>query len=105
MSNMTQTSKAKEGDGKKPQTKTRQQGRQNAFSGVKLELLESHKDKFLNSTNCGPFYMLVAKAFIQQFGYDLGIENNPEPDNDDGNLTPKVVNPLLPQDQQNLESG
>jgi len=104
---MTQNSKSKKGDGKKPWSETaetRQQGRQNAFSGVKLELLVSYKDQFLNSTDHGGIYTLAAKAFIQQFGYDLPIEENPEPDKDN-NLTPKAIDPLLPLDQHNIESN
>lgn len=100
---MPQASKSKKGDGKKPWSEPRQQGWQNAFSGVKLELLKSYKDQFLNSTDCGGIYTLVAKAFIHQFGYDLEFEENPEPDNDN-ELTPKDINPLLPLDQQNMES-
>jgi len=101
---MPRASKSKKGDGKKPRSEPRQQGRQNAFSGVKLELLKSYKDQFLNSTDHGEIYTLVAKAFIQWFGYNLEIEENPEPDNDNDKLTPKGVDPLLPLDQQNIES-
>lgn len=101
---MTGASTARKGDGKKPQDEPKQQGRQNAFSGVKLELLDSYKDQFLVSTDRGGFYTLVAKVFIQRFGYDLAIEKNPKPDDDNGKLTPEDINPLLPLDQQNLES-
>lgn len=101
---MPGASTARKGDGKKPQDKAKQQGRQNAFSGVKLELLDSYKDEFLkSSTDHGGFYTRVAKVFIQRFGYDLAIEKNPKPD-DDGKLTPEDINTLLPLDQQNLES-
>ena len=95
---MAQTSKAKKGDGH------RTQGQQNAFSGIKLEFLESYKDRFIDSTDRGAFYTLVAKAFIQRFGYNLAIENNPEPDDDDDEHTPDDIDPLLPRDEQNLES-
>jgi len=56
---------------------SRPQGRQNAFSGVKLEFLESYKDRFLASMDRGAFYTLVAKSFIEHFGYNLAIEENP----------------------------
>ncbi|KAF8234653.1 hypothetical protein L208DRAFT_1376799 [Tricholoma matsutake] len=82
----------------------RPQGQQNTFSGIKLEFLESYKDWFIDSTDHGAFYTLVAKAFIQRFGYNLAIEDNPEPDDDDNNHTPNNIDPLLPGDEQNLES-
>ena len=47
--------------------------------------------------------MLVAKAFIQWFGYNLAIEDNPEADDDDEH-TPEDIDPLLPVDERNLES-
>jgi len=102
---MARTSRSNKGDGQKPQGEARQQGRKNAFSGMKLEFLESYKDQFLSSTDDrSGFYTRVAKGFIQQFGYSLAIEDNPEPCDDDGNHTPEDVNSSLPLDKRNLES-
>jgi len=68
---MTQSSRRKKRD---TDLEPKPRGRQNAFSGEKLEFLESYKDEFLGSNDRGGFYTLVTKAFIQKFGYpeDLG---------------------------------
>ena len=55
---------------------SRPQGRQNAFTGIKLEFLESYKDKFLESTDRGAFYTMVAKRFLDKFGYSLATEES-----------------------------
>jgi hypothetical protein len=60
----------------------RSQGRQNAFSGPKLEFLESYKDQFLETTDRGGFYTMVAKTFLEKFGYTLSTEDNPTVDDD-----------------------
>jgi len=104
MAAMARASKAKKRDSKKLLGEPRQQGRQNAFSGIKLEFLESYKDRFIDSTDRGGFYTLIAKSFIQQFGYNLAIEGNPKPGDDDDMHTPKDIDPTLPLDKQNLES-
>ena len=70
---------------------------------MKLEFLESHKDWFINSTDHGGFYTLVAKAFIQRFGYNLAIKDNPKSGDDDKH-TPEDIDPSLPLDKQNQES-
>lgn len=54
----------------------RPQGRQNAFSGPKLAFLESYKDKFLESMDRGAFYTMVAKTFLEKFGYAPQTEEN-----------------------------
>lgn len=56
---------------------SRPQGRQNAFGGIKLAFLESYKDQFLDSTDRGAFYTMVAKTFLEKFGYSLPMEENP----------------------------
>ena len=55
----------------------RSQGRQNVFSGIKLAFLESYKDQFLESTDRGAFYTMVAKRFLEKFGYSLASDENP----------------------------
>ncbi|KAF8221621.1 hypothetical protein L208DRAFT_1530669 [Tricholoma matsutake] len=80
------------------------QGRQNAFSGAKLEFLESYKNQFNETRDHGPFYMKVSKAFIERFGYNLAMEVNPEPD-DDKDLTPDEIDTSLPVEEQNKESN
>jgi len=77
------------------------QGRQNAFSGVKLAFLESYKDQFLESTDRGALYTLVAKKFLQQFGYTLPIEENPTVDDERVDATGES-DPALqtPEDQE-----
>ena len=69
------------------------QGRQNAFSGVKLA--------FLESTDRGALYTLVAKKFLQQFGYTLPIEENPTVDDERVDATGES-DPALqtPEDQE-----
>jgi hypothetical protein len=97
---MVQKSKGK---GKNPQSEAKK-GRQNAFSGTKLDFLDSYKDKFLSSTDHGGFYTMVAKEFIEHFGYNLAIEENPGPNDDADKHIPKEIDPLLSQDKQNKES-
>jgi hypothetical protein len=46
---------------------------------------------------------MVAKGFIQCFGYKLAMEENLGPD-DNNKHTPNVVDPLLSLDEQNKES-
>jgi hypothetical protein len=75
------TSKTKQSNNLRPQ------GRQNAFSGVKLAFLESYKDQFLESTDCGGFYTMVAKKFLERFGYTLPIEENPTIDDESVDAT------------------
>jgi hypothetical protein len=48
--------------------------------------------------------MLVAKAFIQRFGYNLAIKDNPEPNDDNDEHVPEEIDPSLPLDKQNIES-
>jgi hypothetical protein len=67
-------SRTKQSDNHRPQ------GRQNTFTGVKLEFLENYKDQFLGSTDHGAFYTMVAKRFLEKFGYSLAIEENPTVD-------------------------
>jgi len=97
---MPRASKRKKSEGIGPWM----QGRQNTFSGAKLEFLESYKDQFVETIDRGPFYMLVSKAFIERFGYNLAIEANPEPDNDDDDLTPEEIDTSLSVEEQNKES-
>jgi hypothetical protein len=66
---------------------SRPQGRQNAFSGVKLAFLESYKDQFLESTDRGAFYTRVAKMFLGKFGYNLSTEENPPIDDENTDAT------------------
>jgi hypothetical protein len=79
------------------------QGRQNTFSGAKLEFLESYKNQFVETRDRGPFYTKVSKEFIERFGYNLAMEVNPEPD-DDKDLTPDEIDTSLPVEEQNKES-
>jgi hypothetical protein len=65
----------------KQSNKSRTQGRQNAFSGIKLAFLESYKDQFLESTDRGGFYTMVTKKFLERFGYTLSIEEDPPANN------------------------
>ena len=97
---MPQKSKGK---GKNPQDEAKK-GQRNAFSGAKLDFLDSYKDKFLSSTNRGGFYTMVAKEFIQRFGYNLAIEENPGPNDNADKHIPKDIDPLLSQDEQSKES-
>jgi hypothetical protein len=97
--NMTRASKANTG-GKKSQGP----GRNNTFSGVKLEFLETFKDQFLGSLDRGAFYELVSKEFIEKFGYDLPIGDNPEPDDADDKHTKKEIDPSLSIEEQKIES-
>jgi len=62
--------RAKRSDSSKPQ------GRQNAFSGAKLAFLETYKDQFLETTNHGAFYTMVAKMFLEKFRYTLSTNEN-----------------------------
>ena len=66
--------------GTKRSDKSRPQGRQNAFSGIKLAFLESYKDRFLKSTDRGAFYTMVAKGFLEKFRYSLPAEEDPTVD-------------------------
>lgn len=105
-SNMTPASEAKAGD-KKSQgkaTKPKAPGRHNAFSDVKLEFLESFKDRYLesNASNCGILYRTVAQEFFDWFGFVLAIGDNPELDNADDKHTPPKIE-LLPPEEQNTE--
>ena len=97
---MAQKSKGK---GKNPQGKAKK-GRKNVFNGAKLGFLDSYKDKFLSSTDHGGFYTMVAKEFIQHFGYDLAMAENPGPNDSADMHIPKEIDPLLSQDEQNKES-
>jgi hypothetical protein len=81
----------------------RAQGRQNAFSGAKLEFLESFKEQFIETKDRGAFYTKVSKAFIEKFGYNLATEVNPEPE-DNNDLTPEEIDTSLPIEEQNKES-
>ena len=101
---MARASRIKKGNGKKLGGELRPQGRQNAFSGVKLDFLESHKDEFLDSTDRGAFYTFVAKAFIQRFGYNLDIEANPEPGDDEDGDGDEEIDSSLPLEERNQES-
>lgn len=85
----------------KRSNKSRPQGRQNAFSGVKLTFLESYKDQFLESTDRGAFYTMVAKKFLEQFGYTLSIEEDP-PANDENVDATGESDPALqtPEEQE-----
>lgn len=47
-----------------------------------MEFLENYKDQFLRSTNRGAFYTMVAKRFLEKFGYSLAIEENPNVDDE-----------------------
>jgi hypothetical protein len=67
-----------------------------------LDFLESYKDQFFDSTDRGAFYTFVSKAFIERFGYNLAIEANPDPDNDDV-LTPEEIDTSLSEEEQNEE--
>ena len=100
---MARALKGKQRKGKKAAVERRPQGHQNAFSGAKLDFLESYKDQFLDSTDRGAFYTFVSKAFIERFGYNLAIEANPDPDDDDM-LTPEEINSSLSEKEQNKES-
>ncbi|SRR5260221_14160707 len=91
------------GKGKNPRGEAKK-GRQNAFNGAKLDFLDSYKDNFLSSRDRGGFYTMVAKEFIQRFGYNLAIEDNPGPNDDTDKHIPKGIDPLLSQDEQNKES-
>jgi hypothetical protein len=53
-------------------------GRKNGFSGVKLEFLDSFKDAFLESCDAGAFYTDIVHKFVDRFGYDLKVYENPE---------------------------
>lgn len=97
---MAQKSKGK---GKKPRVEAKK-GRQNAFSGAKLDFLDSYKDEFLNSRDRGGFYTMVAKEFIQRFGYNLAIEENLGPNDDADKHIPTDIDPSPSQDEQNKES-
>lgn len=99
---MAQKSKGK-GKTRNPQGEAKK-GRQNVFNGAKLDFLDSYKDKFLSSTDCGGFYTMVAKEFIQRFGYNLGIEENPGPNDNVDKHIPKEVDPSLSQNEQSKES-
>jgi hypothetical protein len=66
---------------------SRSQGRQNAFSGIKLAFLEAYKDQFLETTDCGAFYTMVAKTFLERFGYALAAEENPTVDDENVDAT------------------
>jgi hypothetical protein len=66
----------------KPSENRRPQGRQNAFSGPKLAFLESYKEQFLASMDRGAFYTMVAKRFIEKFGYSQSAEENPTADDE-----------------------
>lgn len=99
---MARASKSKQHKGKKAAVEPRSQGCQNVFSGAKLDFLESYKDQFLDSTDCGAFYTFISKTFIERFGYNLAIEVNPNPDDDDV-LTPKEINTSLSEEEQNKE--
>jgi len=46
----------------------------------------------------------VTKAFTQQFGFGLAIQDNPEVDNANDKHTPEGIDPLLPVAEQNIES-
>ena len=67
--------------------KSRPQGRQNAFTGIKLAFLESYKDQFLESTDRGAFYTMVAKMFLEKFGYTLSTEDDPNVDDENVDAT------------------
>jgi hypothetical protein len=101
---MARASRIKKGNGKKLSGELRPQGRQNTFSGVKLDFLESHKDAFLDCTNRGAFYTFVAKVFIQHFGYNLDFEANPEPGDDEDGDGDEEIDSSLPLEERNQES-
>ena len=71
------------------------------FSGVKLTFLESYKDQFLESTDHGAFYTMVAKLFLERFGYTLSIEEDP-PAGDEGVDATGESDPALqtPEEQE-----
>ena len=94
------------GNTKKQQGEPRRQGRQNAFSGVKLVFLDLYKDVFLDSVNDrASFYNLVVSDFIDKFGHDLPIEENPEPDDGNDEHTPRYIDASLSLEEHNLEAN
>ena len=95
--------KAKNGNKKKKGEKQKQ-GRPNAFSGEKLEFLAAFKDQFLDSHDRKGFYSMVARGFIEKFGYDLSLQGNLGPGDDDGKHIPKAMDSLPPPHEQNIES-
>jgi hypothetical protein len=44
--------------------------------------LESYKDLFLESANLRAFYTMVAKKFLERFGYTLLAEEDPSADDE-----------------------
>ena len=100
---MAPAHKGKNGDRKKQEGETKRPGRQNAFSGEKLEFLEGYKDQFLDSRDRTGFYTVVAWDFIEKFGYNFPVQGNPAPGGDSGEHTPMDIDSLLPLQQQNIE--
>lgn len=104
---MAPTHKGKNGDGKKHEGETKRPGRQNAFSGERLEFLDGYKDQFLDSRDHKGFYTVVARDFIEKFGYSFLLQGNPAPavpGGDNGEHTPMGIDSLLPPQQQNVNS-
>jgi hypothetical protein len=82
----------------------RPQGRQNAFTGEKLAFLESYKDQFLESTDRGAFYTMVAKTFLDKFGYALATEEGPTSDDGDIDATGEVDPALQTPEEQERDN-
>jgi hypothetical protein len=49
---------------------------------AELTFLKSYKTQFLESADCGAFYTMVAKTFLERFGYSLVTEENPTIDDE-----------------------
>jgi hypothetical protein len=88
----------------KPSDKPRQQGRQNAFNGMKLKFLESFKEQFLGSADRGAFYTMVAKKFLERYGYSLPIEEDPPADDESIDATGEVDPILQTQEEQERDN-
>jgi len=82
---------------KKTKNEMRAPGCQHNFTGAKGEFLWSYQDKFheYSEGKRGPFYSHVAQAFIDHFGYDLSVHENPGPDDAEDAHTPTEIDPSL----------
>lgn len=85
----------------RPKANPKPPGRRSAFSGEKLEFLETYKDEWLRLHDHQGLYTLVVKRFFLRFGYDLPLDKNPA----EGTPTPNTdIDPSLPIEDRIAET-
>ena len=84
---------------------TRRPGRQGLFHGEKLEwMVSSFEEPYsdaVRANDTGPFYSCITHKFLDRYGYDLPVNQNPPPGVDLAALNPTPISDLPIEDQEN----